>query len=286
MGLWSRVKGLFKKPEEINGIVLLLTEPRLLEPQRIESVLQAIGSPAPCVFANEHWLAIPDLRIAILQVPSPYVPPGMAQERLAGQIRELRLKDAFLSHKAFVSLHVAPDTTPEASLVARQIICRMTANLVDETTAVLWDTASNRMVLPTQDVLESLETGSDSGFADISWDAVTGADHHDARVLKAIAETQDRFPEFRAAFEAGGLEVALAKAPFKDRNGENEHMWFEVTEILAHKIRGNLVNQPRNVAGLSEGSPVEVSIYELTDWLYGNEEGGEGGFLERVLRDG
>lgn len=210
----------------------------------------------------------------------------MSKEAIAGCMGELRLRDAFMEHEGFISVHLS-DVIPEAFRDhVKECVNKLAAALVDDTTVLVWDIVSNRVSLPTPEVVAALAEGSSEAFETIMWDPIMARAADDADIDKAILEARARFPEFRSAFGAGGLDIAMVKAPFETRTGDPEHMWLDVSEVGDETVKGKLVNKPRDVAGLRECSEVTVPIAELSDWMFVNGEGPHGGFVERILRGG
>jgi hypothetical protein len=47
---------------------------------------------------------------------------------------------------------------------------------------------------------------------------------------------------------------------------EAEHLWFEAHEVLQDSVDATLLNQPFDIADMSEGQRGEHPIERLTDW--------------------
>ena len=51
-------------------------------------------------------------------------------------------------------------------------------------------------------------------------------------------------------------------------NGEKEHMWFELIDILDNNmLKLKLISEPFNVSGMHEGDICEYSVSDITDWI-------------------
>lgn len=277
MSIWGKIKDALKQPEiERPGISMLLKNPRTLSVQEVEQALASIDITSPVEADGERWLCIPDLFIAILQVPEPFLP----KERCAEYTTDLRLLDALLNHEAFVSVSME-DWAPEEEIeAARRTIWKLTSKLVNEDTLVLWDEMSNQMCLPTPELLSSLAAAHENTFRLVSWDSTCPNGGDDERLAAAMSKAQESFPQLRLAFEIEEVDNAIARSSFTDRNGSVEHLWFDVTSIGEDTVSGLLSNEPHILVGFEMGSEVTVPVEQVSDWMYLTTDGRTvGGFL-------
>jgi hypothetical protein len=96
----------------------------------------------------------------------------------------------------------------------------------------------------------------------------------------AQREARERFArDVRPAFERGlpPGEVVAVKAPFRTRTGGTEYMWVELRSVSGDELRGVLVNEPYEVAGLKKGDAVTLSQRELFDYVWRRADGSREG---------
>lgn len=183
-------------------------------------------------------------------------------------VRDLALQKALMRHVAWISIkaEVEQVADPKPALDA---LPKLTSALCDETTLIIWRTADDLMIIPSDEVLVLLAEGQEEeAMTKIRWDTALRAEHGDG-LEAAIEEARRRFPEFATAFEKSiEREPFLAKFPFADDNGGNEHMWVNVTQVEGNTVTGQLANAPFNIKGLKEGAIVERNAEELSDWMY------------------
>ncbi|MCI0570305.1 MAG: DUF2314 domain-containing protein [Myxococcaceae bacterium] len=96
-----------------------------------------------------------------------------------------------------------------------------------------------------------------------------------------------RLLELEPAFLKGlapGAEVVV-KAGFPTDDSSTEWMWFVVSAWESGTLRGNLLNQPRGIKALKLGSPVQVKLEQVGDYIYRPGDGtSEGGESSRILQ--
>lgn len=87
-------------------------------------------------------------------------------------------------------------------------------------------------------------------------------DRDEARERAVLA--RDRWPRLGLAFASHGDEAGwrfTAKARWGD-----EHLGFDVLEVVPDRFRGRLLNEPIGEYGLARGDEVEVELARLSDW--------------------
>jgi uncharacterized protein YegJ (DUF2314 family) len=102
----------------------------------------------------------------------------------------------------------------------------------------------------------------------------------------AIAEAKASFPVFWAKYDAAkpGEGEFLVKAGMTDRYGGKEFIWMDVISHTPDKVVGRLANKPEYLdASLHQGSQVEVSVADLSDWAYEKDGKFYGQYTTRVL---
>ncbi|MAG55721.1 MAG: hypothetical protein CMJ83_05475 [Planctomycetes bacterium] len=78
-------------------------------------------------------------------------------------------------------------------------------------------------------------------------------------------------PKFRNGVPPG--ETLLVKAPFKNRKGLKEYLWVEVASWDISRVKGRLMNTPRDIPGMREGQEVEVKDAEIFDYKWYRADG-------------
>lgn len=86
-----------------------------------------------------------------------------------------------------------------------------------------------------------------------------------------------------------GLEMAAIKVAFTDQDDLNsaddvEQMWVSDVAFDGRTLRGVLINQPNWLTSVSQGDNVSVSLKEITDWMYAQEERVYGAFTVNQMR--
>jgi len=119
------------------------------------------------------------------------------------------------------------------------------------------------------------------GASDASGDADSSLE------AASAAARQTLNTSVKARWEAGlpaGSQLVV-KAPFRNPAGAVEWMWVEVTGWSGAALRGELLNQPQDIADLNRGDAVAVSGDEVFDYLLRGPDGAtEGGATEDLLR--
>ena len=113
----------------------------------------------------------------------------------------------------------------------------------------------------------------------------TSAD--DVAVDAAVKEARRTLPVFWTKFDAQAPGYgAFALKVGLDADGtrmEIEHIWVDNLARANGKVFGHLANEPVALAGLSEGSRVEVEASRITDWQYAKDGKLYGHFTTRAL---
>lgn len=93
-----------------------------------------------------------------------------------------------------------------------------------------------------------------------------------------------RFPEFQKAFKDKQGDDFKGRTVFTDGD-LTEHMWFNVESIEDGKLTGRLANKPVELVNVRKGAPVSITLNQLEDWHYVNQDDAEvGGFTMAVQR--
>lgn len=268
------------------SIVLFLDEPRALD----EAVLSEIVEEA---WGGDYTNGNEDERDGFVVGHSPFFivksKDGMFAvhnhaapyfddvDEVAGEIGELRLRNAVLGHRAWLSVDLLSPADASLPLEAYYpAIIRLIYELADESVKLVYRPETGQVNLWSDDVLEALlmPSGEDR-FNRVQSDVpVIRVEEDDEAMAEAVSEARQRWGEFEDAFrkreEGGSFSV---KAPVTV-DGETEFIWIDVDGIASGVIFGRLGNRPVALPGLTLGSPVEIPVSDLNDWCYapGNGE--------------
>jgi uncharacterized protein YegJ (DUF2314 family) len=205
---------------------------------------------------------------------------------VAENLGELRLSAALHEHNAWIAVDLmdggeriknANDAYPEiAKLLAELSGPDCAAIFCPETGAInVYD-----------NTLEEKLRGPDplSAVREPVYAPVIQIAEDDPRMLAAVAEARQRWPEFVGAFNARKPDQIFGvKAPIT-RGGQTEFIWLTVSRIEGDTIHGNLDNDPVN-PDLKCGEAVSVPLADLNDWAYSDSEKMVGPFTLKVLQE-
>jgi len=277
------------------SLVLLLAEPRPMDLptltdtiERAWSVWLDRGSPDATEFVvgekPTFVVKIGDGEMYLVHVfDRPYVDDVDAAAEL---IRELRLRDAFRRHRAWLSVDRlgAEECTEQAAAYRR--IGKLVAALADDDCLAIWCPETEQMNVWSDELKEALSGPEPlAAFAGENVNVpVVQVDDDSPEMKAAVAEAGGRWPEFLSAFESRREDQMFSvKAPISD--GEHtEFMWVNVTAIENDVIFGLLGNDPVSVTGIQAGDRVRVELGDLNDWVYTEGERLIGGFTIEVLK--
>ncbi len=96
-------------------------------------------------------------------------------------------------------------------------------------------------------------------------------------IANAAIKARKHFPEFEKAFKAQTTDqYFLVKAPFEEGE-EIEHLWLHVDGIDGEKISGRVASQPLTLENVKANDKKQISIKDIDDFRYNDEEGEEHG---------
>lgn len=198
-------------------------------------------------------------------------------------IPDLRLRKLVSEHRAWAALDLLKTTAEGHPRDAYPSMAQIVAELIDGHCLALYMPETNRLVALDDEVIRLLRSDRPmDAFEKMIHPPIIGVDGDDPRIKAAVAEAQQRLPEFFAAFESDMGEGYSVKAEF--RQGENsEFFWVEVTAIEGGVVYGRLGNEPSSLADLHLGDPVKVLATQVNDWLYLQNDKMVGGFSVKVL---
>lgn len=276
-GLWD-----VDNPAALQDIIWRRFRKRLVyceDPKADKGATDVLGIAFPNIF-----IQFDGFFFHILAMPEPFFTD---REAVAEQLGELRLRQAVLDHKAYISVNLLnfPEDT-DADEAAR-MIGKMTSALgwSPATLAVVcpmieqvrvWDKNLRKALRTEHPVTAMTETPP-------SKVPVVPGDADDADLKAATEEARRRWPEFAQAF--AGMkpdQIFAVKAPFKD--GEHtEFMWMKVLKIEDEFLQGVIDNDPVRVKKFKRGTRIRLRIKALTDWMYTDGDQIIGAFTNKAL---
>ncbi len=316
MGLWTWIKSKFskKRPDPpMVSLVFLLAEPREMVAEDVaEAARNALGveivasqgessadnpleeEPDPHADPNFVVGSAPAMiaringrTFLINCFPGPYVQDA---EAAAEAIPELRLRQAVASHKGWLSVDLLREGDGDDSNLAAvyRVIGKLLAEFArdaDDVLAIV-DPATNRINAFDPSLLDRLASDDPRSAVEVAANVpVVPIAADDPRLVAAVAEARERWPEFVRAFEERqSNQMFSVKAEIVDGN-DHEFMWLQVTALEGDRIYGILDNDPIQVRNVRLGGRVRVSVSALNDWIYTVGDTRHGGFTIDVLRD-
>lgn len=134
---------------------------------------------------------------------------------------------------------------------------------------------------PARDVM--LGQSASFGFDDDD-DFVSMPKSGDDSVAAAEETARMSFPNFEKAFKSQEGDDFKGRTLFKDGDLV-EHLWFNVESIENGKLTGRLANKPAELVNIRKGAPVSITVNQLEDWHYVNQDDVEvGNFTTRAQR--
>lgn len=121
------------------------------------------------------------------------------------------------------------------------------------------------------------------------------ADGESPKMQEAFRKAQETFKyfwrelswEYRRIIPA--LDFACVKVAFSQQfDGEEsprvEHMWINDIDFDGETIKGTLINDPNDITNYKNGDRVEISLSEISDWLFSTRGKTYGGFTIHAMR--
>lgn len=218
-------------------------------------------------------------------IPKPYVEDP---EQAAEEISDLRMRDLFLQHQAWLSCDAmgVDGTTSEADVLDwYQRLGKLFAELLDDNCLMIFLPESS-LGFPINEDTEAALRSDDpvQALQDTLTVPVIAVKDDDPLMLQAVQKARDEWAKFLSDFEAKAGENFAIKAPIT-RDENTEFIWISVTSIEGDRVYGTLGNEPANLGSLKFGSKVSVFASELNDWCYVDPEGNlQGGFTIAAVK--
>ncbi|MBN9691641.1 MAG: DUF2314 domain-containing protein [Verrucomicrobia bacterium] len=285
------------------SLALLLRRPRFLDAKGLASyceaawggqyrVLQEADSPPEGETKEPRWVGG---RSPLFLVGSPQgmfmvhnnsEPYFSEPEKMADQNRDRRLRQVLEENRAWLAVDLMVSLDPTQSREAHYpAIAQLIAALAGPECQAIYRPETGQFN-HWDDSLEEKLKGPNALelFAEPTRLPVIEVPDDDPRMVAAVAEARQRWPEFVAAFQARSGNHFSVKAPIS-RDGNTEFIWIEVDELQPDQILGRLGNDPVDLGGMKSGDPVSVPISKINDWVYLQEEQPFGMFTVKVLQE-
>jgi len=278
-----KLKG--KDPDFIS-VVLLLRKPLAISQNALEEAVRRAWSPKPATDEQDNFVVMnPPVVLVkaqgslfnICAVPQPYI--NSVQEFASG-IKDLRIKDAVLQHKAWISVDYVPGQRPVETDTDSQYAqaAKLAAELVNEDCLGICLPGEEVIVASSLSVVEGLRNFRTAREFSELYRPDPVLDLTKEFEAKAKAEARRRLPEFVKAFEARkNGEKFFLKCRFED--GEHtEWMWVEISSAEGDRYFGLLQNDPLWIKQIARGDGVQVEREDIEDWIYSTGGKAVGGF--------
>jgi len=198
---------------------------------------------------------------------SPYI---QAPEEFARQFNDLRIKEAIMGHKAWLSVDYIVSSKPAEPNIDKQYAqaAKLAAELVNEECLGVCLPGEYVVVASPPDLADGLRNfQSVNKFSEFCRPARV-VDLTNEFEQKAKADAKRRLPEFVTAFEARKPgDLFLAKRRFEDGN-HTEWMWVNLHTREGDRYFGVLENDPLWIKKIVRGAGVQVDSEQIEDWYY------------------
>jgi len=267
------------------SLVLLLSEPRYLDATLLSKLVQrAWQANAITIDGKSSCFKIDaDGRCFTIQnVDSPYFDHP---QKVAAEMRELRLREVVVQHRAWLSVEFVETQHREEPTKVYQLIGRLISELCDSDCLAVLAPATGAINVYDDEIREGLCHKDPAELLNNFIHApVVNISPADPRMRQAVAEAKKRWPEFVSAFERRSAEQHFSiRAPFGDGQ-HTEFMWVGVTAIENDMIYGKLGNEPLHVRGMNAGETVKVRLADMNDWMFTEGKAMRGGFTIEAIR--
>lgn len=286
------------------SLVLLLKEPRYLEPVVLAEILRNAWGMEFIVPKEGSGGDDKPLGRPFIVGNSPMFKVGTGEgmfvvhnherlyfngvEDMAKAVPDLRLRKIILDHRAWLSVDAMGVGADEDTSAHYARISKLLAELANDAVLGLFQPASQRLTPWDTELAERLRRGENlAELFQIKQAPVVQISENDPRMKAAVAEAHERWPEFVAAFKARPPGGNYAVKAAVTREGNTEFIWIEVIGLEPEFIHGKLANDPVDLGGLKLGDQVEVPLSALNDWTYSRAEGEEpaGLFTVKILSE-
>jgi uncharacterized protein YegJ (DUF2314 family) len=105
------------------------------------------------------------------------------------------------------------------------------------------------------------------------------------KMLAAMTSAREALPVFWAKVDARDPNISetLVKVGYPTRHDGVEYLWMAVQSHDASVVRGRLLNEPEDVAGVHADDAASVDVSKIADWAYRKDGKYYGQFTTRVM---
>ena len=267
------------------SLVLLLSEPRYLDATLLSKLVQRAWQANAITIdgkSSSFKIDADGRSFTIQNVDSPYFDHP---QKVAAEMRELRLREVVVQHRAWLSVEFVETQNREEPSKIYQLIGRLISELCDSDCLAVLAPATGAINVYDDEIREGLCHKNPAELLNNFIHApVVTISPADPRMRQAVAEAKKRWPEFVSAFERrSGDQHFSIRAPFGDGQ-HTEFMWVGVTAIENDMIYGKLGNEPLHVRGMNAGETVKVRVGDMNDWMFTEGKAMRGGFTIEAIR--
>lgn len=209
-----------------------------------------------------------------------------AAEQLDGE-----LAAAVRAHRGWVAVDLLIDEQPPRAELERRYreLGRLIAELADGHATAAYVPATGSVALFDEELRQAIRTGDPAAaIGEPLFSDIVGVGDDDPRMLAAMEQARDRWPEFVAAFaKRTDEDVFLVKVAFTEGD-ETEHMWVVPDRVSPAGGAGELTNEPRALTDVRMGDTVAFTADRISDWGYATaEQDGEprGMFTQKIIAE-
>lgn len=267
------------------ALVLLLSESRFLDAMRLANLARkAWGELMRSVQGQSPLLTIETTvgKFLIQNVNAPYFDDP---QKIAAEMRELRLRKVIAHHRAWLSVELAEAKLPQDPSKIYQLIGKLIYELCDSDCLAVLAPSTGAINVYDDEIREGLCRQDPAELlGNFIHAPVVNISPADPRMRQAVADARKRWPEFVSAFEGRSADQHFSiRAPFGDGR-HTEFMWVGVTAIENDMIYGQLGNEPLHVKGMTAGETVKVRVRDMNDWMFTEGKAMRGGFTIEAIR--
>jgi len=267
------------------SLVLLLSEPRYLDATLLSKLVQRAWQANAITIdgkSSSFKIDADGRSFTIQNVDSPYFDHP---QKVAAEMRELRLREVVVQHRAWLSVEFVETPHREEATKIYQLIGRLISELCDSDCLAVLAPATGAINVYDDEIREGLCHKDPAELLNNFIHApVVTISPADPRMRQAVAEAKKRWPEFVSAFERRSADQHFSiRAPFGDGQ-HTEFMWVGVTAIENDMIYGKLGNEPLHVRGMNAGETVKVRLPDMNDWMFTEGKAMRGGFTIEAIR--
>lgn len=276
--------------ERLVSVVLLLARPRELDAQNLGVIAARVFGAEFNVEGDESHFVVGESSMFIIKADDRmFIVHNWAKgyfedpTEVADTVEDPACRIAIRRHKAWLSVDLIGMDDTESLDTAYPQIAQLVGALADDSVLAVFCPDSERIRVCEGDFKDRLTGPAPmQALGSMLPDPLFLVSEDDPEMQAAAAEARRRWPEFAQAFRTNDGELFSVKAPFVEGD-QTEFLWVQMLEIKGDTIAGKIGNDPVCITGLKLGSPVEIQVRDLTDWMYLKADEPQGGFQMKVI---